>query len=93
MADIGLCERIKCDSCNGKRLVMGLGGMPKTCLLCEGMGYVSLDRALEDAVDKCEAGIIAKSKARRGKIQKAPCVGNISVQKIQSAVNAVNKRA
>lgn len=81
---------VRCDACRGKKIVNGLGGMPKDCGTCKGIGHVSLDKALGDAVDKCETDVL---KTKRAKIQAAPALGDIDVDKIQRAVDAVSDKA
>ena len=40
----------RCDCCCGKKTVVGLGNIKKTCTKCVGVGYVKIDTKVADDV-------------------------------------------
>ena len=40
----------RCDSCCGKKTVVGLGNIKKTCAKCAGVGYVKIETKVADDV-------------------------------------------
>ena len=37
-------ELIRCDICNGKKRVLGMGGMEKPCPVCKAIGWIEVDK-------------------------------------------------
>ncbi len=42
---------VRCDRCQGKKKLIGLGAMAKECEHCKGVGYVSIKDAVKKDVD------------------------------------------
>jgi len=38
-----MTEIVRCDSCHGRKRLVGMGGMIKDCPACKGVGYVSAE--------------------------------------------------
>lgn len=38
----------KCETCRGRKEIMGIGGMKKKCHVCSGVGYVSINEKEEE---------------------------------------------
>ena len=43
---------VRCKSCEGRKSMVGLGGMKKTCDVCKGIGHVKADVPGVDVVVK-----------------------------------------
>lgn len=48
----------RCDQCNGRKKIIGLGGMQKDCPSCKGIGHITIKPKLE---------CIEEEKPRRGR--------------------------
>lgn len=46
----------RCEVCQGRKSVHGLGGIYKICTKCNGVGYISVQEALEPVVEKKKMG-------------------------------------
>lgn len=69
-----MSQLIRCDSCNGRKRVLGMGGMEKTCQPCKGVGWIKDEAEHEIHTEglKTPTGnpVIAKRKpGRKPKIQ------------------------
>lgn len=53
---------VRCDVCRGKKIVNGLGGMPRECKTCHGVGHVALDKVVSV---ECEHKSKDKTKIQR----------------------------
>jgi DnaJ-class molecular chaperone len=42
----------RCDCCDGKRHIVGLGGIKKECSNCKGVGHIKVDAVVADTVVK-----------------------------------------
>lgn len=40
----------RCDCCDGRRNIVGLGGIQKACGNCKGVGYVKIDEPAKTVV-------------------------------------------
>lgn len=36
----------RCESCQGKKIVNGLGGMTKKCSVCSGVGFIKIEQII-----------------------------------------------
>ncbi len=53
-----MSEIMRCDSCHGKKTVIGLGNIVKDCPACKGVGYVNFEPAKVDRESKPHDGPI-----------------------------------
>ena len=42
----------RCETCVGRRTIVGLGGLIKECPACKGVGHVKVDEPVTESKDK-----------------------------------------
>ena len=53
-----MSEIMRCDSCHGKKKLIGLGSIVKDCPACKGVGYVAVEPIkVQSARKSKEAGV------------------------------------
>lgn len=57
----------RCDTCNGRKRTLGMGGIIKECKPCNGIGWIKLDApkavTMEKATEKLEQIVPIKKKS------------------------------
>ncbi len=59
----------RCECCDGRRTIVGLGGMKRDCDNCHGVGHVKVD--VESVVKPVAADVVVKVKRKYTKPVKA----------------------
>ncbi|MGL6123767.1 MAG: hypothetical protein ACRC1W_12285 [Shewanella sp.] len=59
----------RCECCGGKKNMLALGGLIKKCLVCKGVGHVSIKEVASDAIVESES-VVKRVKAQKKKVIK-----------------------
>ena len=58
---------IRCESCLGRKTMMGMGGMKKDCPLCKGIGYIKTKE--DKSQEKLEKVNVTRKKRGPNKVK------------------------
>jgi len=57
-----MSEVIRCEACQGRKIIVGLGAMERECVVCRGIGFIEQE---EEKVNSVESFPVEQMKVKR----------------------------